>query len=68
VKNKDNNNNSNNSTNLTTKFRIPFLIAIFGMILITLTLTLNVKSAVVFAQSNSTNSTVAYSNQITKPL
>ena len=38
-------------------FKITFLIAIVGMILITLTLTLN-SAAVVFAQSNSsTNST-----------
>jgi hypothetical protein len=53
VKNKDNNNTKNNSAT-PNKFKITFLIAIFGMILITATLTLNIK-AVVFAQNNSTN-------------
>jgi cell division protein FtsI/penicillin-binding protein 2 len=49
VKNKKNNNNNANSTS---KFKITFLIAIFGMILITSTLILNAAAVVVFAQSD----------------
>jgi len=54
VKNK----NNVNSLNSTSKFQITFLISIFALILITATLTLNIKGAVIFAQdNNSTNST-----------
>jgi hypothetical protein len=53
VKNQDSN-NTNNSGN-PNKFKITFLIAIVGMNLITLTLTLN-SAAVVFAQTIDVNS------------
>jgi hypothetical protein len=53
VKNK-NNNNDNNRAN-PNNFKITFLTAIFGMILITSTLTLNT-AAVVFAQTINVNS------------
>jgi hypothetical protein len=56
VKNKTNNNN--NTVNSTNKFKITFLIAIFGMILMASALTMNIKAVVVYAQdNNSTNST-----------
>ena len=42
--------------NTTSKFGLPFLIAIFGLILITSTLSLNTSTFAVFAQSNITNS------------
>jgi cell division protein FtsI/penicillin-binding protein 2 len=50
VKNK--NNNNNNNANSTSKFKITFLIAIFGMILITSTLIWNTAAVVVFAQTD----------------
>jgi hypothetical protein len=54
VKNKNNINIVNSSN----KFKITFLIAIFVMILVTATLSMGIKAAVVFAQgNNSTNST-----------
>ena len=50
--------NNNSKADSTSTFKITFLIAIFGMILITATLTLH-STAFVFAQSNSTNSTIS---------
>jgi hypothetical protein len=55
VKNKTNNNYNNNCVN-PNKFNIPFLIAIFGLILITTTLTLNTAAVAVFAQTINVNS------------
>ncbi len=55
MKNKTNNNDNNNCAN-PNKFKITFLIAIFGIILITTTLTLNTAAAVVFAQTINVNS------------
>ena len=53
-----NKNNINKSLISASKYKITFLIDIFAVILITPTLTLNFKSAVVFVQgNNSTNST-----------
>ncbi|MGN6623880.1 MAG: hypothetical protein ACTHKK_07040, partial [Candidatus Nitrosocosmicus sp.] len=50
----NNNNNSYSRLNTTSIFRLPFLISIFGLILITSTLSLNTSTFAVFAQSNST--------------
>jgi hypothetical protein len=50
------NKHNNNTFSSTSKFKITFLIAIFGMFLIIATLTLNNGTAVVFAQTINVNS------------
>ena len=57
---KNKNNNNNEISNSTYRFKITFLFAVFGIILITATLTMGIKSADIFAQGNNiTNSTNA---------
>jgi hypothetical protein len=56
VKNQDNNNTNDNNSANPNKFKITFLIAIFGLILITSTLTLNTVATAVFAQTIDINS------------
>jgi len=57
VRNKANNNN--NAVNSTNKFKITFLTAIFGLILMASALTMNNAAVVVFAQTINVNSSAS---------
>jgi len=57
VRNKANNNN--NTVNSTNKFKITFLTAIFGLILMASALTMNNAAVVVFAQTINVNSSAS---------
>ena len=52
-------NNNNNTINSTNKFKITFLTAIFGLILMASALTMNNAAVVVFAQTINVNSSAS---------
>ena len=52
-------NNNNNTVNSTNKFKITFLTAIFGLILMASALTMNNAAVVVFAQTINVNSSAS---------